>query len=201
MEKNIQWIAGIDEAGRGPLAGPLSVGFVAVPAAHYERTRKSFFPEKIKDSKKLKEHAREEIFKKIQATLVWNHVFISPQAIDARGISYAARSAIAKVLSASGIEPCSMDLRLDGLLHAPAVYLHQQTIVKGDEKEAVIALASIVAKVCRDRYMVRVAKKYPLYKFESHKGYGTKAHYAAIKTQGLSAIHRKSFCELPFLTK
>jgi ribonuclease HII len=92
------------------------------------------------------------------------------------------------------LNPERVDVRLDGLLRAPGEYVYQKSIVRGDAKEKVIGLASIVAKVTRDHHMVRLAKMYPEYRFEIHKGYGTLAHRKAIKKLGLSPVHRKNFC-------
>jgi ribonuclease HII len=91
------------------------------------------------------------------------------------------------------LDPQITDVRLDGLLKAPPEYVHQQTITKGDQKEKVIGLASIMAKVTRDAHMVKLAKRYPEYHFEIHKGYGTKMHRNIIELQGLSLVHRKTF--------
>jgi ribonuclease HII len=85
-------------------------------------------------------------------------------------------------------------IRLDGSLKAPKEFIHQETIIKGDEKDPLIALASIVAKETRDSYMVKLSSKYPKYGFEKHKGYGTKEHRVAVKKNGLTEVHRKSYC-------
>ena len=92
------------------------------------------------------------------------------------------------------LDPSVCEVRLDGGLKAPIAYKRQVTIIKGDEKESVIAMASIVAKVTRDRLMVRLDKKYPEYGLAKHKGYGTKTHMTVIRRRGLSEIHRRSFC-------
>ena len=89
----------------------------------------------------------------------------------------------------------TVQVKLDGALHAPARFSYQETIIKGDAKEKVIGLASILAKVARDQYMVRAARSYPVYQFEVHKGYGTKSHRALIEEYGFSALHRRSFCK------
>jgi ribonuclease HII len=104
------------------------------------------------------------------------------------------RSLIKKALKRLQLNPADCIIKLDGALRAPAEY-RQETIIKGDSKEAVIGLASIVAKVTRDHHMLKVAKKYPTYGLESHKGYGTKNHIAAIKKHGLTTIHRASYCQ------
>lgn len=183
-------IVGIDEVGRGPLAGPITVAALA--------TRKNAKTARvligIKDSKKLSPMRREEWFHTITQNKIFSFavVSVSSRVIDLKGISHAARLAISKCL-----KKLSSSLRahimLDGGLYAPEEY-RQKTIIKGDEKVPLIAASSIIAKVTRDRYMVRMDKKYPKYGFDKHKGYGTRAHFAAIKKHGLSKIHRKSFC-------
>ena len=202
-------IVGIDEAGRGPLAGPVSVGVFAV------RSRASLKKFKgVKDSKQLSEKQREEwlrIIKKIIRSkspgsslsnrnndwqIAYAVSFSSATIIDRRGISYAVRSAInraLKRLERDGFIIESSQIKLDGLLHAHPRFKNQKTIINGDATEPIIALASICAKVYRDRRMKKAAIKYPGYGFEIHKGYGTAAHYKAIKKHGISTIHRRSY--------
>lgn len=177
-------MVGIDEVGRGPLAGPITVGAVLLEDGHQ-------VPH-FKDSKQLKEADREEI------ALAYAHVphavfSISHTVIDEKGIAYAARSAVANVLKKLGVKPADVRVLLDAGLKAPGVF-SQIALVKGDEREASIALASIFAKVHRDHLMMRYGKAYPEWGFETHKGYGTKKHQEAIREYGLSPIHRKSFC-------
>ncbi len=126
--------------------------------------------------------------------------FQSEKIIDTKGLSFAIKNALAISIEKlveknkkSGLTPAAALVLLDGGLKAPAHFKHKKTIIHGDAKEQTIALASICAKVLRDRRMVAVAKKYPGYGFEVHKGYGTVAHYTAIKKHGLSSIHRRSF--------
>ncbi len=120
---------------------------------------------------------------------------ISNKIIDKRGISYATNLAIKRVFVNTKRSASNNDaVRLDGLLKAPSKFKNQKTIIKGDEKDVFIACASIVAKVRRDRLMCRMAKKYPQYSLEIHKGYGTVFHRLLIQKHGLSGIHRKSFC-------
>ena len=125
--------------------------------------------------------------------LVTAVAFVAPAVIDKKGIAPSIRQALARALD--GAAPASLGVRvlLDGGLRAPAEYKNQQTIIKGDEKELSIALASIVAKVARDARMTKLGKKFPAYGFECHKGYGTRVHYEAIKKHGITAHHRKSF--------
>ena len=194
------WLIGIDEVGRGPLAGPITVAAVAVPFMEPEawNMKQAFFAG-IRDSKKLTVLQRQSWNKKIRKEILYTISSVSCGVIDKRGISYAARVAVARCLKKLS-KTCFMFhdscyVILDGGLAAPLEYKNQQTIIKGDEKVPVIAAASIIAKVHRDRYMTRLYKKYPLYGFEKHKGYGTKMHTEAILKNGLSEIHRKSFCK------
>jgi ribonuclease HII len=118
--------------------------------------------------------------------------------IDKRGIVYAIKFGMNKCLEKLGAK-VGDKIFLDGSLRAPVEFTNQETIIKGDEKVAVISLASICAKVTRDKYMKNLGEKYPEYKFEVHKGYGTKAHYDVINKYGLTEVHRQSF--LKGLTK
>lgn len=207
MKKSVhKYIIGIDEVGRGPLAGPVAVGAVRIYAEHHKRVEK-LFPV-IKDSKKLTAKKREEWCMRILEAETLGYLssavsFITPSVIDKKGLAYAIRTALARALdSVTNTKPQlgsstpkleEVMVLLDGGLHAPAHYPHQETIVKGDEKELAIALASIVAKVARDKKMIALAKKFPAYGFEKHKGYGTRTHYEAIKKHGITPHHRKSF--------
>jgi ribonuclease HII len=202
-----KYIIGIDEVGRGPLAGPVAVGAVLIYAEHYKKVAR-LFPV-VKDSKKLSPKARAEWLVKIREAeqagfLLSSVAFVSPSAIDKKGIVPTIRTALARALESieknyttrapfQGKALEKARVLLDGGLCAPAEYKNQKTIIKGDEKELVIALASIVAKVTRDARMVKLVKKFPHYGFEKHKGYGTRLHYAAIKKYGITPHHRKSF--------
>jgi len=190
-------LVGVDEAGRGPLAGPVSVG-VAVVVEDFDW---SVMP-LVNDSKKLSENNRELIFEQAkdlrqQGKIDWKVAMVSAAVIDKKGIVFAINSAMAKCLKAVASEPSKCRVLLDGSLHAPEEYKNQETIIKGDSKEKVIGLASIVAKVTRDRYMVKKSTdtEFVPYEFASHKGYGTKAHCETIKELGLSKMHRVSFCK------
>lgn len=189
-----KFLIGIDEAGRGPLAGPVSVGAVLVPI-DFDWALLSG----AKDSKQMTEKAREAIFEKMQelkksGAIRFVVALSSATTIDTKGIVPAIRLALVGAIGKLGADPAECKVLLDGGLKAPVEYIHQETIVRGDSKEKVIALASIAAKVLRDRHMIQIAEKYPNYGFEIHKGYGTKKHSEAIEKFGLSEIHRRSFC-------
>jgi ribonuclease HII len=185
-------ILGIDEAGRGPLAGPVSVGVVKIS----RKFNKSFF-KGIKDSKQLSPEERELWFSlateaKKKGELDFKVALVSEKVIDRKGISYALRLGIKRCLSALGAS-AEDQVFLDGALKAPPVFEHQITVIKGDEKIPVISLASICAKVVRDRKMVKLSKKFPGFNFHIHKGYGTRLHREALHKYGLTELHRRSF--------
>lgn len=185
-------ILGIDEAGRGPLAGPVAVGAVLLPV-----TRIDVFPS-VRDSKQLSPAVRDEWYHKLlrlrrEGALTFSTALIGPDVIDARGIVAAVRLGIARTMRSVGCDADRTLVLLDGGLRAPIRFVHQQTITRGDAQESAIALASIAAKVRRDRYMVQLAQQYPEYALETHKGYGTEVHRRLIKEHGISKIHRKTF--------
>lgn len=197
----MSWCIGIDEAGRGPLAGPVAVGAVLV--------RPDFLWEEmlpgVNDSKKLAPKTREDLYEhacvlKADGALDFAVTLVSASVIDTIGIVPAVRRGIARTLAALEREHAfsCVDVRcvLDGALRAPSRYTNQETIIGGDGVEKSIGLASILAKVTRDRHMVRLARRYPLYQFDIHKGYGTKTHRALIREYGLSDMHRRSFCRV-----
>lgn len=196
MKKKVvekRYIIGIDEAGRGPLAGPVAVGIACIPRDFDWNTIPG-----VGDSKKVSAKNREAIFRRTQSLKkqgILNFVVVQIPAstIDCIGITKAISLGITRGLVKLDMNPKSVDVRLDGLLHAPLEYMHQETIIKGDAKEKVIGLASICAKVTRDRTMVRLARTYPKYGFDIHKGYGTRVHIEAVQKHGLSKIHRRSF--------
>lgn len=190
----MKWLVGVDEAGRGPLAGPVAVGVAVVPMDFDW----DLIPG-VGDSKKVSPKNREAVFLrahelKTNKVIDFKVSLISVSVIDTKGITYAVRLGIQKCLASLNLDPNVCDVRLDGLLKAPEEFLTQATIIKGDSKEKSIGLASILAKVTRDRHMEAQALKYPLYNFDVHKGYGTKKHLDYIKLYGLSAIHRHTFC-------
>ncbi len=190
----MKWEIGIDEAGRGPLAGPVAVGVVKIP--------KDFdwdLVPGVHDSKQISEKNRELIYKKAVAlrksgALDFAVSQVSASVIDKIGISRAIKLAIDRSLKKLHCDPKDTYIKLDGSLKAPADF-RQETIIKGDSKEKSIGLASICAKVTRDRYMVKQATKYPEYGFDQHMGYGTKVHRAMISNHGTSPIHRVSYCK------
>lgn len=199
MKKDYEVVIGVDEAGRGPIAGPVAVGVVLVKKENMQNIICAF--PNFKDSKKLTENKREKIFRVLEGYkktgIMDFHVSMSESTtIDKRGIVRAIRQAMARALSdvlPPGGDESEVKVLLDGSLIAPKRFTRQKTIIKGDEKELVIALASIVAKVTRDRKMVRYAKKFPEYGFDQHKGYGTRLHYSKYDTFGSCEIHRRTF--------
>lgn len=184
-------VVGVDEAGRGPLAGPVSVGAAILP--------EGFTHDLINDSKKLSEKKRELLYEEIAAdsSIQWSVVFVEPEEIDEVNILRATHLGMERAVAALGVKPgiCL----IDGLPLPRFPYPHEG-IVKGDSKSLSIATASIFAKVTRDRVMREAAKKYPGYGFEKHKGYGTKAHLEALRTLGPCPIHRRSFQPVAQLT-
>ena len=187
---------GIDEVGRGPLAGPVAVGVVRTALL---RKQYSKLLSGLRDSKKATQAEREKWYEKAvvwkkEKRIDWEVTFKSAHFIDTKGIVPSIRACmyegIKKVKGVYGEE-----YLLDGGLKLKPEYVKQKTIIKGDSKEPLIAFAATIAKVLRDRYMTRLAKKYSKYGFEVHKGYGTKKHREAIRAFGLSQVHRKSFCK------
>lgn len=197
----MKFTLGVDEAGRGPLAGPVSVGVVMASEGFDIATE---FPG-VNDSKKLSEKKREEIYEKLVARAALGDIhftveFESADTIDSEGIVPAVNRALVRGLNKLAPDPSLVRIQLDGSLHAPKEY-EQETIIHGDSLIPIISLASIAAKVERDHLMVALAKEYPGYGLETHKGYGTKAHYEALEKHGLSAIHRRSFIHIASLER
>ena len=193
-------VIGIDEVGRGPIAGPVTVCALQLKV---ESLKLKVVQIPLRDSKKLSRVQRELWFAQIK---MWQREgkcdfcvsSVSAQTIDRIGIVPAINRALTRSLGVLHIRHgvYEVQILLDGGLRAPKEFKKQKTIIKGDEKEPAIALASIVAKVTRDRHMTRMAKRFPEYGFDSHVGYGTRAHYSAIKQHGLSPLHRKTFLGL-----
>lgn len=200
MPSNFKYLVGIDEAGRGPIAGPVAVGVVSLDLSKIT-DQGTYFAENfagLRDSKKLSEKKRESFLAKIAEekkleNLDFAVTLVSNKIIDEKGIVFAIKSGIKECLNKLNLEAESCLIKLDGGLKAPKEFTKQETIIRGDEQEPVIALASICAKVIRDKWLLNLAKKYPEYSLEKHKGYGTKSHYEALKKFGISPIHRRSF--------
>lgn len=176
-------VAGVDEAGRGPLAGPVYAAAVILPADTVIKG--------LNDSKKLTEKRREELFDEItERAISYNIYSVDEKRIDEINILNATFEAMNGAVS--GLSKTPDFVLIDGN-RIKNMTLPHETIVKGDVKSASIAAASILAKVSRDRFICQMAQKYPQYGFEKHKGYGTKAHSEAILKYGPCPIHRRSF--------
>lgn len=184
ISKGFKTICGIDEAGRGPLAGPVYAAAVILPLG-LEITG-------LNDSKKLSEKKREELFDVICEKAVDFSIGIADEKeIDEINILNATFLAMKRAVDGLKIKP---DYALiDGNRYPRIGGVTEETIIKGDGKSMSVAAASILAKVSRDRYMLEIAEKYPQYCFEKHKGYGTKLHYEMLEKYGISPVHRKSF--------
>ena len=183
-KKGFNIICGIDEAGRGPLAGPVVVASVIMPA--------DSMIEGVNDSKKVSEKKREKLYEEIiQNAISYGVAIISPEEIDTINILNATKKGLTISLKELTVKP---DLIIvDALTHIDTMGIPYESIIKGDAKCYSIAAASIIAKVTRDRLMREWATIYPNYSFEKHKGYGTAMHIEAIKQYGLCPIHRRSF--------
>lgn len=199
FNKKIKFLIGIDEAGRGALAGPVSVGLISWEIKNWLAIKKFLKDYPVgKDSKKLTPKQRDFWFAKIKELerlrlLEVGVSLVGNKLIDKEGINRAIKKGIENNLQRLGGLTSKSLVLLDGGLKAPVDWINQQTIIKGDEKELIISLASIVAKVLRDREMVKLSGKFPDYDLEKHKGYGTKAHYHKISKVGVSIIHRESY--------
>ena len=177
------YICGIDEAGRGPLAGP-----VVAAAAVLPKDCQIFY---LNDSKKLSEKKRDLLFDEIKEKAVAYGIgIVSPQVIDEINILQATYEAMRQAISQLNVIP---EILLNDAVIIPGVDIMQVPIVKGDAKSVSIAAASILAKVTRDRMMMEYDQIYPEYGFAKHKGYGTAAHIAALKEYGPCPIHRRTF--------
>ncbi|MGC8651329.1 MAG: ribonuclease HII [Minisyncoccia bacterium] len=221
-KKGLKIIAGLDEAGRGPLAGPVSAAAVIINSKIYQKiglnkvkgskfqippeaemTIKNFkeILKYTRDSKKLSASQREKIFQLIKTVpgIKFSYAFVSEKIIDKINIEKATFLAMRKSLKKLKIKP---DLILvDGNRKISQLNILQKTIVRGDDKIFSIALASVIAKVIRDKKMMALAKKYPQYHFEIHKGYPTKLHRKLLKKYGPSPVHRKSYKPVKNLMK
>ena len=183
LEKGITYIAGVDEAGRGPLAGPVCAAAVILPA--------SVDIPGLNDSKKLSDKQRRELFPVIkEKAIAYGIAFASESEIDEINILQATYLAMQRAVAQLTIKPEL--LLIDGNRKCD-FGVGAETVVHGDSLSASIAAASILAKVTRDDYMLEQAQIYPQYGFDIHKGYGTKAHYAALESYGHCPIHRMTF--------
>lgn len=190
-QNGIDLICGVDEAGRGPLAGPVCAAAIILPH--------NIDIPGLDDSKKLSDKKRRELFPIIKdRALAYGIAFADHQEIDSINILQATYLAMERAISRLSIQPeCAL---IDGN-RAKDFGLPVQTVVHGDSLSASIAAASILAKVTRDDWMTEIADQYPEYQFEVHKGYGTKAHYAALDAFGPCPIHRLTFLKKRYGTK
>ncbi len=176
-------VAGVDEAGRGPLAGPVAVAAVILP-------QECYLPH-LNDSKKLSHAVREELFAQIIEQAISYHVaLMDADMIDRMNILQATRTGMYEAIAA--LTPAPDEVLIDAV-ELPKLSMPSQSIIKGDAKSASIAAASILAKVTRDHLMESYDIQYPNYGFAKHKGYGTQEHIDAIRKYGICSIHRKSF--------
>lgn len=186
-EAGAKYIAGVDEVGRGPLAGPVVTACVVLP--------RDFSILGVDDSKKLSEKKREQLFDEILENAIAYGIGIEDnRVIDEINILQATKRAMTKAVEEADEKlGGKIDHVLFDAIKIDAVAKPQTSVIKGDAKSISIAAASIVAKVTRDRMMIEYAKEYPYYAFESNKGYGTKAHYEGIEEHGITPIHRLTF--------
>ena len=183
FDRGVQIICGVDEAGRGPLAGPVCAAAVILPA--------NVEIPGLNDSKKLSDKKRRELYPIIkEQAIAYGIAFADHKEIDEINILQATYLAMERAINQLAVKP---ELALIDGNRAKDFGIPVETVVHGDSLSASIAAASVLAKVTRDDYMLEMAKTYPGYDFEIHKGYGTKAHYAALTQLGASPIHRMSF--------
>ncbi|WP_188911442.1 ribonuclease HII [Aureimonas endophytica] len=184
--RGVTLVAGVDEAGRGPLAGPVVAAAVILDPAS--------MPAGLNDSKKLTQRARERLFAEILATATVGVASAGPAEIDRLNIRRASLAAMVRAVEALAAAPGHC--LIDGIDVPPGLRLPATPLVAGDARSQSIAAASIVAKVLRDRMMVRLGARFPAYGFERHMGYGTKAHLDAIRAHGPCPHHRRSFAPI-----
>lgn len=182
-DSGVSFICGVDEAGRGPLAGPVCAAAVILP--------RNIEIAGLNDSKKLCEKNREKLYDEIcEKAVSFGIAFASVEEIEELNILNAAMLAMNRAIAQLDPQP---ELALIDGNRSSAIEINSRCVVKGDAKCADIAASSILAKVTRDRYMLKMAQKYPEYHFERHKGYGTKLHYEVLREYGPCEIHRPSF--------
>ncbi len=176
-------VCGIDEAGRGPLAGPVCAAAVILPP--------ELEIDGLNDSKKLTEKKRDALFDIIREKAVaYSVAMVDEKRIDEINILQATFEAMRNAVSGLSVKP---DIALIDGNQKPGLEIEERTVVKGDAKSPSIAAASVLAKVTRDRFMLELDKTYPEYQFAKHKGYGTKLHYECIEKYGISPVHRLTF--------
>ncbi len=181
--KGYSCICGVDEAGRGPLAGPVYAAAVILP--------QGLVIEGLNDSKKLSEKKRELLYDKVtENAIAWSVGIATEQEIDEVNILQATYLAMRRAVE--GLEVKADYALIDGN-RMPPLSIDGETVIKGDALSMSIAAASIIAKVSRDRFMLEIDEKYPEYQFSKHKGYGTALHYEMIEKYGISPVHRRSF--------
>ncbi len=208
MKPALQWteeyIIGVDEAGRGPLAGPVAVGVSLIPKSTSRAVFSQLKKAGLNDSKQVKEVGREKLFEMIsemqkEGKLKFAVALVSADIISKKGIVFAIKNGIQKCFKKLDVHKlCEKSiLEMDGALKIPeGDWKKASVIIKGDSIKPSIMIASIVAKVTRDRHMKKLAKKYPAYGFDIHKGYGTKKHKEALVLNGLCAEHRAGWCKV-----
>lgn len=199
ISNGMRYVIGIDEAGRGALAGPVCVGAVLMPLDLDWRVAYALVTTRgeprLRDSKQLSAQQREILYEYITTHGRLKHAaaFVDAPVIDSIGIVNAAHEAAAVALSRLGIGHDKAEVLLDAGLRVPDLW-QQRSFVRGDETVPAISFASVIAKVTRDRLMESLPESFSEYQFSEHKGYGTLAHRKAIARSGLSVLHRASFC-------
>ena len=189
------FLVGLDEAGRGPLAGPVVAAAVVLPS--------NFFHSKINDSKKLSADARQKIVSEISGEIFWSVASASPAVIDSINILQATYQAMNEALNQLLLKYKMQNptlIAIDGYAN-PRIQHPQKSCIKGDQNSACIAAASIFAKVHRDQIMLEIDEKYPQYGFAKHKGYGTALHLEQLKKHGPCPHHRRSFAPVSEMTR
>ena len=184
--EHISGAAGLDEAGRGPLAGPVTAAAVILPD--------DFDLSGLNDSKQLDAAARFDLEIRIKEKAIWSVCFVDHEEIDRINILWASMAAMERCIDSLGTMPAS--IYVDGNRVPKALMGCAQAVVKGDGKLACIAAASILAKTARDRFMMEMGERFPVYGFERHFGYSTPEHMAAIREHGPCPIHRRSFAPI-----
>ncbi|MGN0444775.1 MAG: ribonuclease HII [Acutalibacteraceae bacterium] len=183
LNEGFKTVCGIDEAGRGPLAGPVCAAAVILP--------NGLEIEGLNDSKKLSEKKREALYDIItEKAVAYSIALVDEKTIDEINILQATFKAMRNAVEGLIVKP---DIALIDGNQKPGLSIEQRTIVKGDAKSMSVAAASILAKVTRDRLMIKLDEEYPEYQFAKHKGYGTKLHYECLEKYGVSPVHRRTF--------